>query len=396
MIGRHLALLLHEAGYDIHNQYGSLLFFRHCIAGRLGARPTLTGSPQVWKSFMTDDFSPVEYSWCWDTPKGPPRIRFSVEAIGPDAGTQSDPFNQEMTTELVRHVESVASNVDWKLFNHFRNAFCEQGLEKRASEGCDDLEKSHTSSIFMAFELHKSEVVVKAYFDPVKAEQTGRSRLSVLSDSIVSLEKSDLRVGAYDQMLAFMTSDAEGSQLEIVGIAVDCVLPKDSRLKLYVRSPSTSFDSVCAIMTLGGKLNTFPQAMLKDFRKLWQLTLGLGEDFAPGANLQAKSHETAGVLYNFDIKAGNLLPKPKVYIPVRHYARNDLAAAEGLASYLKSKGQDRFVESYMRALEGMCTHRFLGSQCGLQTYISCAVQNAQLVLTSYLSPEIYHVARWKA
>lgn len=393
MIGRPLALLLHEAGYDIHDQYAGLIFFRHCIAGRLGARPTYTGLPQIWKSFMTDDFTPVEYSWSWDTLGGPPKIRFSIEAIGPDAGTQSDPFNQCMTTDLVGHLGSVAPNVDWTLFDHFRDAFCEQGLEKHDGEGSDDLKKSHGSSIFMAFEMHKSEVAVKAYFIPVKAKQTDRSRLSVLSDSIAGLESLDLRVRSYDHMLAFMTNDAEGSQLEIVGIAVDCILPQDSRLKLYLRSPSTSFDSVCAIMTMGGKLNTFSQATLKDFHDLWQLTLGLAEDFSPSAHLQPKIHETAGVLYNFDIKAKSISPEPKVYIPVKHYAPNDLAAAKGLAAYLKSKGQGGWVESYMRALEGMCAHRSLGSQGGMQTYISCAVRSGQLILTSYLNPEIYHFAR---
>ncbi|KAF7502868.1 hypothetical protein GJ744_004963 [Endocarpon pusillum] len=394
MIGSHLALLFQEAGYDIHSQYGSLLFLYHSVVGRMGPRPSSSGSPQFWKSFMTDDFTPIEYSWSWDTPKAPPKIRFSIEAIGPDAGTKIDPFNQAMTMELARHVNAVAPDVDWDLFNHFRKEFCSQELWESACVEGHNPQESHSSSMFMAFEMNKRDVAVKAYFVPVKAEQTGQSRLSVVSDSIRSLERPDFRLPAYHHISAFMTDHPDGSQLEIVGIAVDCVLPKTSRLKVYVRSPRTSFDSVCTVMSMGGKSSIFSPATLIDFKKLWQLTLGLDEDFASDENLHPKRHQTAGILYNFDIKAGNILPEPKVYIPVKHYAPNDLAVAKGLASYLSLMGRDRFMDGYMRALEGMCNHRSLDSQCGLQTYISCSVKKEQLVLTSYFSPEVYHDARW--
>lgn len=153
--------------------------------------------------------------------------------------------------ELVHHVDSIAPDVDWDMFNHFRKELCRQELDGTASVNDHDLGKSHSSSMFMAFEMNKREVAVKAYFIPVKAEQTGRSRLSVVSDSIRSLETPDLRLPSYGHICAFMTDHPEGSQLEIVGIAVDCVLPKISRLKLYVRSPQTSFDSVCTIMSMG-------------------------------------------------------------------------------------------------------------------------------------------------
>ena len=343
---------------------------------------------------MTDDFSPIEYSWSWDTRTGPPKIRFSIEAISPEAGTEADAFNQKMSMELVHQVNSIVPNIDWTLFDHFRENFCSQNTKGRLGCRIQDVEQSSASSIFLAFEMDKVDVAVKAYFIPVKAEQVGMSRRSVLTQSIRSLEGPGYSMPSYDRMLAFMTDHAAGSRVDIVGIAVDCVIPSKSRIKLYVRSPQTSFDSVCSMMSMGGKLNTFSKAALTDLRTLWQLTLCLDENFPTDSDLCSRNHQTAGVLYNFDIRAGNDWPQPKVYIPVRHYAPNDLAAAKGLASYLASKGLDRFVDGYMRTLEGVCSHRPLESQCGLQTYISCAVQKEQLVLTSYLSPEVYHDARW--
>lgn len=399
-IGGPLAILLHEAGYEIHDQYGSLMFLYCYVIDFLGPRPTVAGLPRLWKSFMTDDFTPVEYSWSWDTPNASPRIRFSIEAIGPAAGTKRDPFNQEMTREMIRRLRSVLPDADWKMFNHFRDGLCGEGLQ---DDGCvedsggrienPDNQSSH-SSTFIAFEMYNMQIAVKAYFVPVKAEQTGRSKLSILSETIRGLEGPNFQLTSYDHLLDFMTNHAEGSLLDIVGVAVDCVIPWKSRLKIYVRSARTSFDSVHTIMSMGGKLQTFPQASLQDFRKLWQLTLGLDENFSSSSDLSLNPRQTAGILYNFDIRAGTPLPEPKVYIPVKHYSPNDQVAMTGLTSYLKMKGQDGFAEGYQRALAGISNHRDLESESGLQTYVSCAVKKERLVLTSYFSPEIYHKARW--
>ena len=50
---------------------------------------------------MTDDFSPLEYSWNWGTGANPPDVRYSVETIAAEAGSDTDPFNQSMTLDLV-------------------------------------------------------------------------------------------------------------------------------------------------------------------------------------------------------------------------------------------------------------------------------------------------------
>lgn len=343
---------------------------------------------------MTDDFTPVEFSWSWDIGQGPPKIRLSVEAIGQDAGSELDPFNQTMTDELIGRIDSAVPGVDWELFHNFRAAFHQWDCAPFTLADAVDPSLSHTSSVFMGFELQNAEVAVKAYFVPVKAEQTGRSRMSILSESINSLQGSNLRLPSYDYLTDFLTNRSANSQLEIIGVAVDCVSLIHSRLKIYVRSSETSFDSVCEFMSLGGKLDTFTGDALQDFSQLWYAVLDIDEELATSEELHSRHHQTEGVLYNFDIKAGSTMPEAKVYIPVRHYAPNDKVVAHGLASYLKMKKEGRFVNDYLKALEGMCTHRPLANSCGLQTYISCAVKSGQLALTSYMSPEIYHGARW--
>ena len=247
----------------------------------------------------------------------------------------------------------------------------------------------------MAFDLHKSGVAAKAYFGPVEAEQTGRTRLSVVTDAIRSLERSDLKFPAYNELSDSMSTDPRGSQLEIVGLAVDCVDPSQSRLRIYVRSASTSWDNVCAILSMNRKLPNLDSARVrKNLRELWRLVLSLDRDFSSSEELPVTKHQTGGVLYNFDIKPNNTRPEAKLYIPAKHYGTNDLAVAKGLATYLEGQGRGRFVANYMRALEGLCTHRSLESGRGMQTYIGCGLERKSLSLTTCLAPEIYHPARW--
>lgn len=264
--GSPLAILVHQAGYNSKSQYASLLFLYCCIVPFLGPRPTPRGRPAKWRSFMTDDFSPIEYSWSWDTPKASPRVRFSVEAIGEDAGTAFDPFNQKMTDELIHQVGSTVTKVDWHLFNYFRSMFYQADTTRLTEADSIAPGLSHNSSLFMAFEPQTADVAVKAYFVPVKAEQTGRSRLSVLTESIQGLERPDLKLPAYDHLLDFLTRRSAACQVDIIGIAIDCIPLSQSRLKIYVRSSKTSFDSVCDFLSLGGNLDTFPGSTLQDFK----------------------------------------------------------------------------------------------------------------------------------
>ena len=192
-----------------------------------------------------------------------------------------------------------------------------------------------------------------------------------------------------------MSFDAEGSQLEIVGLGIDIAEPKSSRLRLYVRSPSTSFDSICSIMTMGGQLSNLRSAKtLENLREIWRLVLSLDKDFSSSDNLPRPRHKTAGTFLNFDIKPGNAVPEAKLYIPAKHHSMNDLAVAEGLGAYLKGKGRGDYVDNYMLVLKEVCKHRALDSDRGLQTYIGCGIEREDLSITSYIAPEIYHPARW--
>ena len=104
-----------------------------------------------------------------------------------------------------------------------------------------------------------------------------------------------------------------------------------------------------------------------------------------------------GVLFHFDIRPGTPSPEPKIYIPVRHYGRNDRDILNGLVGYLRGEGvKDHCIDRYRSMLEALCTHRSMESERGLQTYISVAIKGERLSLASYIAPEIYHSQRWES
>ncbi|MCJ1375903.1 hypothetical protein MMC20_007141 [Loxospora ochrophaea] len=397
--GAPFGILLQNAGYSTDAQYQHLLFYYQSIVPELGVGPNAQGSPKQWKSFMTDHFSPIELSWEWGCGVEAPVVRFSIEPIGSYAGTPVDPLNQYATSRLVNRYQPLIPDCDLLLFDHFSTklvSYTDLAPERDRSPAC----QGHRSRTFIAFEFGKDALMLKAYFLPAfKAAESNRSTWDIITDAILGLPHySPSSFSGLSALQEFITSSPEGSALKAEIFAIDCVAPTKSRLKIYMRSRSTAFDSVRTIMTLGGKLACPSLAHgLDELHTLWRLVLTQGQHqqqqrlfSSTSEPLRQKDHRTAGILYYFDIKQGAPLPCVKVYIPVRHYGQNDLAIAEGLATYLQGRGQGALARKYMEALQGISPPALLRTRCGAQTYLGCSIVGERLKLTSYVAPEVYN------
>ena len=400
--GSILAEALQQAEYSLEEQYTCLLFHQNFVVARLGPRPH-TSLSRMWKSFMTDDFSPIEYSWNWGTGSKPPDVRYSIEAIGPEAGTLGDPFNQKMTLDLVEELRSKLPHADWTWFNILRDSFQINPSLAGAFRSTDLPSKppghSSQSSVFLGFEMQRGRPIVpKAYLVPVRALSTGESPLSVISDGIASLAANDHTLNsnfsAYSHLLHFLTTHPEGRLLSVLFVAVDCVpAPKRSRLKIYLRSPHTSFASVCTILSMGGTLShvTYSQEHertaannndpIQDFHDLFHSLLSLDPSREGPICDKSPAPETEGMLYYFDVAPSSPMPKPKVYIPVKHYARSEKAAMLALRQWLERRGQGKWCEPFQHVVEK------IGD--GALTYVSVGFERGRCNITSYLGGQNY-------
>ena len=247
-----------------------------------------------------------------------------------------------------------------------------------------------------AIGLGGDRVGVKAYFMPMlRSLETNQSRVQVVARAFNTL--SQLRGGAeypaLEKLISFMRTDFLGCQTEVEMLSVDCLDPKDARIKIYIRHPQTSWKSVRAMMTMNGQIKVSEDDQ-EELWRFWRAVLSLDEDYSKSAELPKCDHSTAGMFYCFYAREGDKFPTPKLYVPAKHYGRNDRAIADGLAQYFGDRGKDSHIDNYKKVVEQLSNHRPLESQCGIHTYISCRFTDHGLSVTSYLSPEIYHPARW--
>lgn len=351
--GSLLAVLLHQAKYRITAQCEILLFYFLVVAPELGPRPDSSGKFSKWKSFMTDESMPIELSWEWGLGDSAPTVRLSIEPIGLDAGTPQNPLNQHATTHIVDNVRRLFPHTELRLFHHFSRELVSYNREHEDNDTASGA-AGHQSRSFVAFDFGTTGTMLKAYFFPVfKARETGQSTLALISRAVARVAKLEgLQFPGYDLLSDYLRTSPEGAGLDAEMFSVDCVSPASSRMKVYLRSRSTSFASVRANMTLGGRLDERRglDKGIAELEKLWEMVLLPARRADADGELPRNAHRTAGVLYYYDVRPDELVPTPRLYIPVRHYGRSDAAIAEGLVRYLKTRGQDETTGRYLEAL----------------------------------------------
>ncbi|KAL4903335.1 hypothetical protein BDW74DRAFT_179754 [Aspergillus multicolor] len=396
--GRFLAALLEDAGYIRTAQHKILMFFSATITPFMGpARTTRDDSPQ-WRSFMTDDHHPIELSWDFGTGGKAPTIRFSIEPLGIDAGTSSDPHNEHARSDFLEVLIRELPDMDLETFRHF-----EHELISRNPVDVNVLQEiqGHPSTIFFGFDLIRDKIRTKAYFFPgLKAKEEDRTNLQVVASVIATApgcspgQLNALRT--FEDFVREHDAATPEFSLEIDMLAIDLVPPTESRVKIYFRTRDTSFASVRQMMTLGQRL---PRVEFGKLHRFWDALLdqaGAPDDQPlSGADV---SHRTAGLIYNVEIRSGSVHPKVKIYIPVRHYARSDEAVLSAVHEYMSSVRAygDRKKDTlgYAHTMQSLFKPAAMQQQ-GLHAYIGCSVDdNGELRVVPYFNCEVDKMTGW--
>lgn len=355
------AILLQNAGYLFEEQLQHLRFYFWVIIPELGDGPRHDSTLKHWKSFMTDHHCPVEFSWAWNRGTESPVVRFSFEPIGQAAGTPSDPNNQYAALRFVTNQHRQIEGCDLLWFKHLWKTLIHFGAVQNSPQSTDDhcadgteLDPSHKSRAFLALELNKDAPMLKAYYIPVfKAANEERSIMSVINDGIASLPSlpRGVRKG-HRTLLSFLESNHRARNLIPEIVATDCIAPEKSRIKIYMRSRSTSLESAIETLCLGDPaIRERRQLALKEFVRLWNLVFGLPSGGDTQAQLPNVSHRTGGMLYYFSLGGGKSGITVKVYLPVRHYSRGDREAAASLEEYTRTKSGAGFNGNYAKAID---------------------------------------------
>ncbi|KAK2765591.1 hypothetical protein FQN54_008445 [Arachnomyces sp. PD_36] len=398
--GPHIATMVAEAGYDTHDQYEALLFYYHYAVPKLGAAPGPNFRPK-WKSPLSVDGFPAEYSFKWNTRSGDtPDVRYTIESLGDYTGTKTDPFNVESVKELMYRLSRQYPQIDLTWFHRLVPYIYDVEKANYLKNG-----GAATTTMMTAFELLKGDFMTKAYFVAPNRLPIGRAYdFDFWSSAISSIAPAS--PGAQKVFSFFLRKD-HGQALHPAGLAVDCVDPSKARIKFYVQNRDNSFDSVRAMMTMGGTIKGL-DTQLEELHELIKIIIGLPADH-PSSNqlpIMRGTHESVlghvennrelltGYMYYFDIRPGTEIPDIKLYVPTRIYSKSDAQVVEGLSKFMRERGRGQYVDNYLRILDSVCPHRSLADGNGLHAYVSCAFIRGELSITSYFGPEAYHPNRF--
>ncbi|RBA15964.1 hypothetical protein FPRO05_12185 [Fusarium proliferatum] len=295
LIGSQLCLLAQEARYPVQKQFEIILFFYGKVLPRIG--PLNKGgelnSASRYTSLLTDDGTPFEYSWKWNSSTSSPEIRYCIEAIGSYTGGPTDPYNYLETEKLLtQDLASSVSGLDLTWFHHFINAF---GIDQR--QVASDNPKAPKASIFVAFEHVLKGVIVKGYFLPSAAGSGGPPTFETFAGAARGVLTN---TASLDAALDYVKNNEMGIDLVPDMLAVDCVDPTKSRLKLYVSSTATSFASIVSVMTLEGSISDMDPG-IKELELLLSLVLGREAPNSWDDELEVQGVFDKGLAHDFDL-----------------------------------------------------------------------------------------------
>lgn len=389
--GRILSRMFGLLNYDVHIQYLHMLFFHTRVAPYMGPRP-IRGQDPVFKSYMTDDFTPIEVSWVVND-DGTATVRYAIEPILKDDPTATFSAAKRMIADL----RPALPGLDMTWFNIIDDALV-------LSDTSQVQGAKHLSQYFLGFDCaHNGVTTLKAYFMPeVRSHATGVSKEQLILNALSGLN-AGLTV-PWQATLNYFDCVPQAIRPEVVILATDCNDPKDSRIKIYVRTKSTTFEDLEGFMTLGGTLNNqVVKNAMTALEDLWGTVMGMDtrtdgwkkHRLQPAVSADANDqHLTGGLLLYYELKPGSALPFPKVYLPVRHYCANDYAIATGMQDYHKRNGKV-FVDRYAQDVEFIFgRHRQLSSRPGIHTYITLAIKKSTFEVTRYFNPEAYAPERF--
>ncbi|TGO25560.1 hypothetical protein BPAE_0077g00060 [Botrytis paeoniae] len=109
--------LLVSGKYDLRQQTSVMMFYHTYVVPNLDPFPIKANQPPQWKSYITDDFSSIEFSWNWGNAQGDVdrRVCFNIEAINKRSGMVTNPWNQKAIIDLVNRLEVdvLEINIQW-------------------------------------------------------------------------------------------------------------------------------------------------------------------------------------------------------------------------------------------------------------------------------------------
>lgn len=346
--GRMFAKLIQRAGYSAAEQYRELIFYALFVAPELGKAPDAHGNVRGWRSPGTPDSTPIDFSWEWGTGDSG-TVRYSFECIGPNAGTDLDPLNSHATDAWIHKLrdQGMVPGLDLEWYNHFTKAILpSRDMQRTKTVDTFIEETTPKAGVVVALDIEKTGPVMKMYIYPgLKALELGMTNLQLVQHSIRSLPADQYRSLNCEPLLEYLDEGTARWGFETGILSIDCLEPRQARVKVYIRAKYTSLEYMMDCLTLGGRLDmSGNEDALEDLKDFWQAFLADAPDRLPD---EAPGRASPGFYYT--LGAGKPI-SPKVYVSPTYFCKNDTDVMGRLRNYFSTRRTDRQMDNYEAAL----------------------------------------------
>jgi DMATS type aromatic prenyltransferase len=346
-------LLQHSGTYTPKEQQAHLRFLDEAIVPNLGPSPAPT---YKCTSLLTGDGTPFRPSWNFSG-HGTATLRLGYDPIGPESGNATDPFRQKfLRNSLTAFADAAEPTADMTWYKEVMEAMYLTPEEEASLQARWSSDAPRPPHHFFAYGCKGMKRDFKPYFHPfLKTQATGKSSAEVIYDGIRSVrtlkDELDPAVNLVKQY-----TDARTDVFVPHMIGVDCVEPKNARLKLYGMAPSNAWNLMEDVMTLGGRL-TDPETMrgVQMFREIYPLLMNEERGaLDPARSKEPRNPGTAhkGTIHSFEMKPGRELPEPKVYLPIWQFAEKEGQNVATMQKIFRRFGWNDTADRYALALQG--------------------------------------------
>jgi DMATS type aromatic prenyltransferase len=346
-----LGHLLASCQYSEEDQLAHLRWYHRFIIPALVQRP-IPGQKAQFEPCPVFDGSVCEHSVNWRELDRARTVRFTIEATGFQAGTATDPFNQDESKHLLRNMAREVRDLDLKQFELFVNEFF---LPSDTAETLMPQLPAGTplSQVWIAFDLLRGgKLMAKVYFMPIlKWIHAGAATTKTLVFDAV--RKHNGEYGTYDGSIAllnsYLESFASGEKPVVEMVAIDCLDSPHARIKIYLRTGVNTLTKAKQTYCLGGRLSgEVIEAGLEALAELWPILFRLPAD----DNIENTEVFPRGSYCGcaVEMRPGHAEPETKIHIPVRKIQGTDAQLCESLSTWFKGRGHGDFAAAYKKDL----------------------------------------------
>ncbi|KAL5364387.1 aromatic prenyltransferase [Aspergillus floccosus] len=358
-----LADALEVAEYPVHLQYQHLLFYyRHALPA-LG--PYTPPTIEQVKSIIPNG---AKFELSVNFQNDTSTVRFDLDPTSHLAGTERDPFNEVMTSQMLSRLAEDGGKSNNLLYHHFYNELSLSARDMSVLQGQDaGLPISQTLA---AWDLRGGAYVLKMYwFALLKSAATGISAGKLVLDAVGKV-KNTQESGAFTMLKEYLVERESLDKTCLV--SWDCVDPCSARLKVYNVEPDVTWTRVLDMWTLGGRLKSPATSKGIELLKLLWDCLEIPDGSHPFFDWDRpkQGEGRAAMMMNWELHPGASVPEPKVYIPV--VGEIDLQVAQRLSKFFDHIGWARLASSYTNSLCSIFSHVDLSVSDRVITCISFA------------------------